>query len=77
MPLQTQLKYQYSIDNGLSLDNSYQAVPISGKLLIKLNERSTLNALEQQELRIFLNCLIDLLLSGKKLNSRKLAFGNY
>ncbi|MEE9351736.1 MAG: DNA repair protein RecO [Thiotrichaceae bacterium] len=76
-PLQAQLKYHYSIDNGLSLDNESQAVPISGNLLIKLNGRSTLNPLEQQELRTFLNRLIDLLLSGKKLNSRKLAFGNY
>ncbi len=81
MPLQEQLKYQYSINSGLTLNNSAnssaEAVPISGNLLIKLNERSTLNAQEQQELRIFLNRIIDLLLSGKKLNSRKLAFGNY
>ncbi len=82
--VQEQGSYRYSTDSGLSLhqQQEFQAqgmtekgVAISGKLLIKLNERSTLDVNDQQELRIFLNQLIDILLAGKKLNSRKLAFG--
>ncbi len=87
--LQEQLSYRYSTETGLACEISpthstsfqqpffaEQGVPISGKLLIKLNKRSTLDVQEQQELRHFLNQLIDVLLAGKKLNSRKLAFGH-
>ena len=83
--------YRYHPDSGLSVDSNTMSanqsqhqsqtvgVAISGRLLIKLNERSTLNTLnesEQYELRYFLNQFVDVLLAGKKLNSRKLAFGN-
>lgn len=51
-------------------------VPISGRLLIKLGESSTLEASDEQELRQFLDRFFDVLLAGKKLNSRKLAFGH-
>ncbi len=81
--LQSHYDYRYHPDSGLSVDSNMMSanqsqsagVAISGKLLIKLNERSTLNENEQYELRHFLNRFIDILLAGKKLNSRKLAFG--
>lgn len=74
--------YCYSIDSGLRLVEEslyrevlYNSAPISGRLLIKLNERSTLDPTEEDELRRFLDQLINLLLAGKILKSRKLAFG--
>ena len=71
-PLQTTKSYCFSVETGLCEGN--QGIPISGKLLIKLNDRSTLDTNDRQELRFILNRLIDILLAGKKLNSRKLAF---
>lgn len=80
-------QYRFSLDNGLELIEynphqnphfGFAGIPISGNLLIKLNESSTLsilNSAEQNELRRFLDQLINLLLAGRKLKSRKLAFG--
>lgn len=68
--------YRYTASSGLLLDDeSFEGVPISGKLLIKLNGSSTLEDADQRELRQFLDQFFDILLAGKKLNSRKLAFG--
>jgi DNA repair protein RecO (recombination protein O) len=70
--------YRFSIESGLMpIDNIHtnNTIPISGRLLIKLNESSTLDLHEETELRKFLDQLINLLLAGKILKSRKLAFG--
>lgn len=87
--ISNQLQYFYSPDAGICAAEpnapnatnehgypgiSADAVPISANLLIKLQESGTLDSLEQLELRHFLNQLIDVLLQGKRLKSRKLAF---
>ncbi len=76
--IQQQARYLYSLDTGFVISQSStfrDGVSISGNVLIKLNQQGTLNSSEQQELRRFLDRLIDRLLHGRKLKSRKLAFG--
>ncbi len=75
--IEAHLSYLYSPLYGLRLFAQHlDGVPISGGLLIKLQQHSRLQPDEQQQLRHFLNCFIDVLLEGKKLNSRKLVFGS-
>lgn len=85
--INVQHQYSYSPEDGV-LENhqgsfgsasaltSHSGVPISANLLIKLVQSGTLDSLEQLELRSFLDRLIDQLLQGKQLKSRKLAFGH-
>ena len=75
--IEVHLSYLYSPLYGIRLFAPHlEGVPISGGLLIKLQQHSRLQPDEQQQLRLFLNRFIDVLLEGKKLNSRKLVFGS-
>jgi len=70
-----QILYRHSLQYGLRQDGqNVDGIPISGRLLSMLCKGDELQLQDRQELRKFINQMIDVILAGKPLNSRSLVF---